>query len=241
VSELFEGKVAVVTGATGALGSVVTQEILDRGASVVALYRSEDKYQALWKSVGEDGIRLSGVVGDATREGDCISLVETAIRRHGKVYILLNIVGGYAGGSTVAETSKEEWDMMMNLNLRSVFYCSKAVLPHMIEQNYGKIVSVSAKSAEPSGRKAKSGAYAVSKAGVRVLTESIAEEVKDYEINVNCVMPSTIDTPANRADFPKAKFERWVPPEEIAEAILFLASDASRPIRGAAVPVFGRS
>jgi len=146
-----------------------------------------------------------------------------------------------AGGSTVAETSKEEWDRMMDLNLRSAFFCSKAVLPYMMEQDYGKIVSVSAKSAEPSGRKARSGAYVVSKAGVRVLTEAIAEEVIGYEINVNCVVPSVIDTPNNRAMFPKAKFGRWVPPEEIAETILFLASDASRPIRGAALPVFGRS
>jgi NAD(P)-dependent dehydrogenase (short-subunit alcohol dehydrogenase family) len=238
---LFESKVAVITGATGALGSVVTREMLGKGASVVVLYRSEDKFQTLWKSVGGDGDRLVGVIGDVTKENDCLSLVEEAIRRHGRVDILLNIVGGYAGGSTVTETSKEEWDRMMGLNLRSVFYCSKAVLPHMMEQDYGKIVSVSAKSAEPSGRKAKSGAYVISKAGVRVLTEVIAEEVLGYEINVNCVVPSVIDTPANRTMFPKAKFGRWVPPEEIAETILFLASDASRPIRGAAVPVFGRS
>jgi NAD(P)-dependent dehydrogenase (short-subunit alcohol dehydrogenase family) len=230
-----------VTGATEALGSVVTREILDRGVSVVVLYRSEDKFQVLWKSVGGAGVRLASVVGDATKEDDCMSLIEEAIRRHGRVDILLNIVGGYAGGSTVAETSKEEWDKMMDLNLRSAFYCSKAVLPHMMEQDYGKIVSVSAKSAEPSGRKARSGAYVVSKAGVRVLTEAIAEEVSGYEINVNCVVPSVIDTPNNRAMFPKAKFGRWVPPKEIAETILFLASDASRPIRGAAVPVFGRS
>ena len=238
---MFEGKVAVVTGATGALGVVVTRELLRRGASVVVLYRSEDKFRVLRESVGDDGDRLAGVVGDATREDDCVSLVEEAVRRHGRVYILMNIVGGYAGDSTVAETTEEEWDRMMDLNLRSAFLCSKAVLPHMMEQDYGKIVSVSAKSAEPSGRKARSGAYVVSKAGVRVLTEAIAEEVAGYEINVNCVVPSVIDTPANRAIFPKAKFERWVPPEEIAEAILFLASDASRPIRGAAVPVFGRS
>jgi len=238
---LFEGKVVIVTGATGALGSAVTMMLVEREGEVVALYRDESKLRALRKSLGAHGDRLTGFKGDATRAEDCNALVEETLRVHGRVDVLMNVVGGYRGGSTVAETPEENWDHLMDLNLRSAFLCSRAVLPHMIEKGYGRIVSVSAKSVTSSGRKAKSGAYVVSKAGVKALTEAMAEEVAKYDINVNCVAPSVIDTPANREMFPKARHERWVPPEEIAEVMLFLASDASRPIRGALIPVFGRS
>jgi NAD(P)-dependent dehydrogenase (short-subunit alcohol dehydrogenase family) len=111
----------------------------------------------------------------------------------------------------------------------------------MVQQNYGRIVSVSSRTAVESGRRARSSAYAVSKAGVIVLTEAIAEEVKKYDVNVNCVMPSTIDTPSNRRDFPKADFSKWVDPKDIAEVMLFLVSDASRVVSGAAVPVYGKA
>jgi NAD(P)-dependent dehydrogenase (short-subunit alcohol dehydrogenase family) len=157
------------------------------------------------------------------------------------VDILLNIVGVYAGGTDVVSMEESQWDSMMNVNLKSVFLCSKAVLPHMIKQNYGKIVSVSSWMAVEKGRRTRSGAYAVSKAGVVVLTETMAEEVKKYDINVNCVMPSTIDTPNNRRNFPKADFSKWVNPKNIAEVILFLVSDASKVTSGAAVPVYGKA
>jgi NAD(P)-dependent dehydrogenase (short-subunit alcohol dehydrogenase family) len=129
---------------------------------------------------------------------------------------------------------------MMNVNLKSAFLCSKAVLPRMMEQKYGKIVNVSARTAVQRGSRARSGAYAVSKAGVVTLTEALAEETKDQGIQVNCIMPSTIDTEANRKMLPKADFTKWVDPEEIAEVIMFLVSDASKPTSGASIPVYGR-
>jgi NAD(P)-dependent dehydrogenase (short-subunit alcohol dehydrogenase family) len=128
---------------------------------------------------------------------------------------------------------------MMNINLKSTFLCSKAVLPQMIKQNYGKIINISSRPALKGS--AGVGAYAASKAGVLNLTETIAEEVKDYDINVNAILPSTIDTPANRKAMPDADFSKWVKPEEIARVIIFLSSDESKPISGAGIPVYGKA
>jgi NAD(P)-dependent dehydrogenase (short-subunit alcohol dehydrogenase family) len=153
----------------------------------------------------------------------------------------LNIAGAWAGGADVANTDERTWDFMMNVNLKSMFLCCKAVLPFMIKQNFGRIVSVASRAAVEKRWRAKSAAYGVSKAGVVVLTEAIAEEVKDYNINVNCILPSTIDTPANRRNLPKADFSKWVSPKDIAEVIVFLLSDASGTISGAAVPVYGKA
>jgi NAD(P)-dependent dehydrogenase (short-subunit alcohol dehydrogenase family) len=136
---------------------------------------------------------------------------------------------------------EETWDTMMNVNLKTAFLCSKTVLPHMMERRQGKIVNVAARTAVQRGTRARSGAYAVSKAGVVTLTEALAEETRDHGIQVNCIMPSTIDTEANRRMLPKADFTKWVDPEEIAEVILFLASDASKPTSGASIPVYGRA
>jgi NAD(P)-dependent dehydrogenase (short-subunit alcohol dehydrogenase family) len=157
------------------------------------------------------------------------------------VDILLNLVGAYSGGSEIANTKESDWDYMMNVNLKSAFLCSKTALPYMTGQNYGKIVNVSARTAVEKRFRSKSGAYAVSKAGIIVLTETVAEEVKKYDVNVNCIMPSTIDTPGNRRSFPDGDFSKWVKPEQIARVILFLVSDDSKIISGVSVPVYGRA
>ncbi len=129
----------------------------------------------------------------------------------------------------------------MSLNLRAVFLCLKSVLPHMVRQNYGRIVAVSARQAVDRRARARSGAYSVSKAGLIVLVETIAEEFKKYDITANCLLPGTIDTPSNRAALPGSDASKWVQPEDIAEAALFLASEDSRAVNGAAIPVFGKS
>jgi NAD(P)-dependent dehydrogenase (short-subunit alcohol dehydrogenase family) len=141
----------------------------------------------------------------------------------------------------VANTDEQTWDFMMNVNLESVFLCCKAILPFMIKQNCGKIVSVASRAAVEKRWRAKSAAYAVSKSGVVVLTGAMAEEVKDYNININCVLPSVIDTPAKRRRLPKADFSKWVNPEAIAEVIVFLLSNASGIVSGAAVLVYGKA
>jgi NAD(P)-dependent dehydrogenase (short-subunit alcohol dehydrogenase family) len=238
---MLKEKVAIVTGATGALGRVVTRKLVQNEAKIVVLYRTEKVLDELHRFLGELGSNVTGFEGDATVSQSVQGLVRKAIDEHGHVDILLNIVGAYSGGKILADTDEELWDRMMAVNLKSAFLCSKAVLPHMMERKYGKIVNISARTAVQRGSRARSGAYAVSKAGIVTLTEALAEETKEYGIQVNCIMPSVIDTQANRKMLPKADFTKWVDPEEIAEVVLFLVSDASKPTSGASIPVYGRA
>lgn len=238
---LLKDKIAIVTGATGALGRVVTKKLLERGAKVVAPYRTESRFNELVDSVGASNVNLTGVQGDCTREKDLEQVVQLTNQKYGRVDILLNLVGGYIGGKGIDETEEDTWKSLMDTNLKTAFLSAKAVLPHMKRQNYGKIVNVAARPAVERRWRAKSVPYAVSKAGVMVLTEGIAEEVRNYDINVNCVLPSTMDTTENRLKYPKADSTKWVPPEQVAEVILFLASDDSKPTSGATIPVYGKA
>jgi len=240
--DVLEKKVAAVTGATGALGRVVIKTLLEKGAKTVVFYRSDAKLAELLEFVGKDFQgKVAAVEGDLNDEGSVKDFIQKTVDKHGRIDFLLNIAGAWAGGTDVANTDESTWDFMMNVNLKSMFFCCKAVLPYMIKQNYGRIVSVASRAAVERKWRVKSGAYAVSKAGVIVLTEAIAEEVKNYNINVNCVLPSVIDTPANRLDVPKADFSKWVDPKEIADVIVFLLSEASDVVSGASVPVYGKA
>ena len=238
---MLEEKVVLVTGATGTLGRVVVERLLKKGAKVTVLYRTRERFEELVSFLGILSNTLKGVQGDATDETSVRNFVKASMDMYGRIDALLNLVGGYSGGSDVPETDQSLWDHMLQLNLKSAFLCSKAVLPQMISQNYGKIVNVAARTAVERGRRSRSGAYAVAKAGVIVLTETMAEELKKYDINVNCVMPSTLDTPDNRRDFPKADFSKWVDPRDVAEVVLFMISDASKTINGASIPVYGKA
>lgn len=163
----------------------------------------------------------------------------TIIDQFKGIDVVANIAGGFIGGLSVSEMDTEKWDFMMDLNLKSVFLMCKAVLPHMVERGSGKIVNVSARAGLAGA--AGMGAYCVSKAGVRTLTESIAEEVKDKGININAIMPSIIDTQANRQSMPKADFSKWVSPQKIAKVVRFLVSEDAQIINGAAIPVYGQA
>ena len=163
----------------------------------------------------------------------------TIIDQFKGIDVVANIAGGFIGGLSVSEMDTEKWDFMMDLNLKSVFLICKAVLPHMVERGSGKIVNVSARAGLAGA--AGMGAYCVSKAGVRTLTESIAEEVKDKGININAIMPSIIDTQANRQSMPKADFSKWVSPQKIAKVVRFLVSEDAQIINGAAIPVYGQA
>ena len=237
---LLENRVAIVTGATGGLGRVAVKALLESGAQIVVSYRDEDKLAELLRFVGGFRDKVMAVRSDVTEEKSANNLVQKAVEKHGRVDILFNIVGAYAGGTDVVNTEEDTWNMMMNVNLKSAFLCSKAALPYMIKQNYGRIANVSSWMAFEKNRRVKSAAYAVSKAGVVVLTETLALEVKNYDINVNCVVPSTIDTPSNRRNMPKADPSKWVDPKDIAEVMLFLVSDRSKVVSGASVPVYGK-
>lgn len=167
------------------------------------------------------------------------SMTTDILDRFNRIDILVNTVGGYNAGTPTHETTLKTWDYMFNLNARSVFITSSAVIPAMIEQNSGKIINIASRAALVGS--ANAAAYSASKSAVIKISESMSSELKDFGINVNCVIPGTLDTVQNRQSMPDANFDSWVAPTSIAEVILFLASDASRDIHGAAIPIFGLS
>ncbi len=239
----LEGQIAIITGGTGGLGQEVVLAFLKEGVNIVVPYRKEPGVIELIDKVGGELERqLTTVRADLTNEGEVKKLVAETVDRLGRIDILVNLVGGFIGGDNIVDTEEATWDLMMNINLKTAFLCCKSVLRYMIKQDYGKIVNVSSRPALDGVPGI--GAYVVSKAGVIILTKTIAEEVKKYNINANVILPSTIDTPQNRVSMPSmldADFSRWVKPEDITQVILFLVSEEAKAISGAAVPVYGKA
>jgi len=237
----LSGKVVLVTGATGNLGRVVVRRLLETGAVVAAVYRDEAKFLDLQAFVGGAQGSLGGFKADVTLEPSVRDMVGAVLSRHGRVDALLNLVGAYRGGADISTTAEDDWDFLMRTNLKSAFLSSRAVLPAMMKASSGSIVCVAARPAVEKKGRAKSGAYAISKAGVVVLTEALADETRNFGLTVNCILPGTIDSPENRAAIAGGDFSKWVKPEEIATVILFLISDESSVTSGAAIPVYGKS
>ncbi|RPJ00893.1 MAG: SDR family oxidoreductase [Candidatus Aminicenantes bacterium] len=234
-------KIILVTGATGGLGRVVVKRLLGSGAVVAAVHRDEAKFRDLVAFTGAAEESLSGFRADVTSEPEVREMVEAVVRRHGRIDALLNLAGTYRGGKDIAETAEDDWDFLMRTNLKSAFLCSRAVLPGMTRAGSGRIVNVAARPAVEKKGRARSGAYAVSKAGVVVLTDVIAEETRKSGITAHCVVPGTIDTPDNRAAMPDGDFSKWADPADIAEVVLFLVSEAASVTSGAVIPVYGKS
>ncbi len=228
-------KVTLITGAAGQLGQVVCREFAAGGARLALVDRQSDRLKQMFDEIGE--ALLIGAI-DITRPDSVATMVDKVIAELGRIDILLNLAGGWRGGQPLHEIDPQTWDFVMNLNAKSVFLVSRAVIPHMIEQGSGKIVSVAAKSGLQGA--ANTSIYNASKSVIIRLTESMSAELKDKGINVNCVLPTIIDTPQNREQMPKADTSKWVTPEEMAQVLLFLASDAASAIHGAAIPVYGR-
>lgn len=235
----FQGKVVIVAGGTGALGRAASVAFLDAGAKVIATYRRQEEYDALVASAGVGAARLGGATVDVTDESAVKAFTEGVTAQHGRLDVLVNAVGGYAGGKKLWEADARTYDQMLALNLKAGWVLARAVLPAMIQRNRGWIVNVASKAAY--GRSAGAALYAASKAGALALFDSLAEEVKTYNINVNSVVPSIFDTEANRQAMPGADFSKWPKPEEIAGVILFLCSEEARVVHGAAIPVYGRT
>ena len=236
----FRGKVALVAGGTGALGSAISLAFAEAGARVFATYRKPQDLSSLIEMAHAAGLRgPSGFTVDVTDAAATSAAVEKLIGEHGRLDILVNAVGGYAGGKSVWEGDAATLQSMLALNLTSGFALARAVLPVMIRQNRGWVVNVASRAGY--GHSAGAAVYAASKAGALALFDSLAEEVKPYAINVNSVVPSIFDTPANRRAMPSANPAHWPKPAEIAQVILFLCSEAARVIHGAAVPVYGRT
>ncbi len=229
------GSVVVITGAAGALGSVVSKKFFDTGARLALLDRNAGMLERQWES----NERVTCLKTDLVMASSIEASVERIIERFGSVDALINIAGGFTMGPPIHEAAEETWDYMLDLNAKSVFLMSRAVIPVMRRQKSGRVVNVSAKTALKGG--AGVAPYVISKSAVIKLTECLDEENREEGINVNCVLPSIIDTPANRKDMPDADFSRWVSPEAIADVILFLVSEESRAVHGASVPVYGLS
>lgn len=233
----FAAKVCLVAGGTGALGSAVSRALLDEGATVIVTYRTQAELDELAHSAAANRTRLEGHRVDVTDETATLRLVEGIIGKHQRLDALVNTVGGYAGGVKLWNLDAKVLDHLLALNLRSGYVLSRAVLPAMLRQASGSIVNIAARAAlEPPAGAA---AYAASKAAALALMGSLAADVAGTGVRVNSVLPSIIDTAANRGAMPKANFARWPKPGEIASVILFLCSDEARVIHGAAIPVYG--
>jgi NAD(P)-dependent dehydrogenase (short-subunit alcohol dehydrogenase family) len=234
----FSGQVVMVTGAAGNLGRAVVRAFLAAGAKLILLDRKPDRLQQLFPELAGSADHYLATSVDL-RDGEAVNAaVAEGVRRLGRLDVLVNAAGGFRSGAPVHETPLDTWDFLFDLNVRTTINTSRAAVPQMVEQGRGTIVNVAARAALKGG--ARLAAYSASKSAVLRLTESMAAELKGAGINVNCVLPGTIDTPDNREAMPNAKHERWVKPESIAETILFLASEAAAAIQGAAVPVYGK-
>ena len=225
----MDGKIVVVTGASGALGKVVVAVALARGAKVAGIDHAATTIKAT-----TDRIEFGGV--DLTDATEAKKAIDAAASHFGRLDALINIAGGFAF-ETTTEGDPKTWQHMYALNVLTALNASRSAIPHLAVSGAGRIVNIGAMGAIQAG--AGMGPYAASKAGLHRLTEALAAEWKG-KITVNAVLPSIIDTAANRASMPDADFAKWVRPEELADVILFLASDAASAVTGALLPVNGR-
>jgi NAD(P)-dependent dehydrogenase (short-subunit alcohol dehydrogenase family) len=232
-------RVVLVAGGTGGLGRAVSLAFLEEGARVVATYRKQEELDTLKKLAASNGFHLEGYDVDVTDEAAASKLVEGIVVRHGRLDAMVNTVGGYAGGVKLWELDTKIFDQMLALNLRAGYALSRAAVRVMLKQGSGAIVNVAAKAAIDHG--AGAAAYAASKAAAVAMIDSLGEDLKGTGIRVNSVLPSIIDTEANRKAMPRADFSKWPKPEDIAHVIVFLCGDGAKVIHGAAVPVFGNS
>ncbi len=230
----FENTSVLVTGAAGNLGQAVAAAFAHQGARLVLLGRSVDSLKAVF---GEAGDKRLYVAADLLDDAQVAAAWAAALQRFGRIDVLCNLVGGFRMGDAVHETADSTWDFLMDINARTLLNMARTVVPHMLENGGGKIVNVGAFSAQRGT--AKMGAYVAAKSSVIRLTESMAAELRTKNINVNCVLPGTLNTPENRAAMPDADASRWVGPADLASVIVFLASDAAQAMHGASVPVTG--
>ena len=233
------GPVAFISGGAGNLGRAVTRAFLDAGWRVTVALHHTDAKNALDELKSANPGRISTCMLDLTTERGADSAIRQTVQWGGRIDAVAHLMGAWHGGAKVGDTTVGVWDAMIATNLTSGFLLANAAIPRMLEGGGGSIVFVSSRAAREQRRG--NGAYAVSKAGLIVLAETIAEEYREQGVRANAVLPGTIDTPANRRAMPDADHGRWTPPEEIARVVLFLASPESAAVNGAAVPVYGRS
>jgi len=226
----MNNKVVLITGAKGSLGSFVTQRFLATGATVVGISRSIS--QADFPEANFVALPV-----DFTKAGAAGKAVESVVSRFGRLDALVHLLGGFAGGQTLAETDDATWEQMCDLNLTSAFYVLRAVIPHLRKSGKGRIIAIgSLTAAEPH---AGLGAYVTFKAALTMLVRTVASENKDAGLTANVVLPGTMDTPTNRKSMPGADFSKCVQPGDVADLVLWLAGDRAAHITGTAIPVDG--
>jgi NAD(P)-dependent dehydrogenase (short-subunit alcohol dehydrogenase family) len=232
-------KIVLVAGGTGGLGRAVSLAFLEDNCKVAVTYQALEGWTALQSAAGANKLHLEGFDVDVTDETAVRDAISDLVTRHTRLDALVNTVGGYAGGIKLWELEPQVLDRMLALNLRSGFVLARAVVPVMLKQGSGTIVNVAAKAAFDHG--AGAAAYAASKAAALAMMDSLAGDLNGTGVRVNSILPSIIDTEANRKAMPGSDFAKWPKPEDIARVILFLCSDGAKVVRGAAVPVYGDS
>jgi NAD(P)-dependent dehydrogenase (short-subunit alcohol dehydrogenase family) len=232
----MDKRTVVVTGAAGNLGKAVASAFGASGANLVVVDLERERLASAFGAENDGWLLVAANLLDTSGAAE---VARKAISRFGRIDVLCNIAGGFRMGEPVHETSDENWNFLFDLNARTVLHAVRAVVPHMLAAGSGKIVNVGAFAAHRGV--AQMGAYTASKSAVIRMTEAMAAELREKNINVNCVLPTIIDTPENRAAMPKADPAKWVAPADLANVIVFLASDAARAVHGAAVPVTGLS
>jgi NAD(P)-dependent dehydrogenase (short-subunit alcohol dehydrogenase family) len=230
----FDQQTVVVTGAAGNLGRAVAAAFAARGAALVLVDQRRD---VLERAFGDETDRRMLAATDLLDQAEVGAMARAALDRFRRLDVLCNVAGGFRMGETVHETSDATWSFLFDINTRTLLNAVRAVVPHMVAGGGGRIVNVGAYAAQRGV--AQMGAYTASKSAVIRLTEAMAGELRERGVNVNCVLPSVIDTPENRAAMPDADPTRWVAPDDLANVVVFLASPAARAIHGAALPVTG--
>ncbi len=235
----FSGKLVLIAGGTGGLGRAVSLAFLEQGAKLVVTYQQQKEFDDLKRAAGSSAASLQGHRVDVTEEAAVDQLVQRVMTEYGRLDVIVNAVGGYAGGVKFWDMDPKVFERMMALNLRSGYAISRAVVPAMLKQRSGAIINIAAKAAiDHAGGAA---AYVASKAAAVAMMDSLAADLKGTGVRVNSILPSIIDTEANRRAMPSADFAQWPKPEDIARVILFLCSDDAKVVHGATVPVYGDS
>ena len=237
MSSDFSDKVVLVAGGTGGLGQAVSLAFLEEGAQVAVTWRHESEFQSLKDLAANHAIRLSGFNVDVTDPVQTADLVDQIVSRSNQLDVLVNTVGGYAGGTPLWALEPEVFARMIDLNLRATYALAKSAVPPMLARKSGSVVNIASKAAW--NHAAGASAYTSTKAAAVALIDSLAADLIGTGVRANSILPSIIDTEANRKAMPNADFSKWPKAEDIAQVVLFLASDRARVIHGAAIPVFG--
>jgi len=235
MSEGISAQVVLIAGGTGELGRAISGAFLEEGAAVIVTYRRQDEFDAFRDAVGTQASRLEGVNVDVTNEAAVLQAVNAIVAKHGRLDVLANAVGGYQAGRKLWEMDSHVLDKMLSVNLIPGYVLSRAVVPIMLKQGHGAIVNVAATAAVD--HLASAAAYAASKAAAVAMIDSLAADLKGTGVRANSILPSIMDTEANRKAMPNADYSKWPKTQDVARVILFLCGDDAKLIHGASIQV----